>query len=107
MCRRSALWQVFPRALCDGARDISGSRTYSQMKNSRILITGGAGLVGSHIVDQLLDKDVAEIVVLDNFVRGRRENLASALSRKPVTVVVGDIRDRKLLAEIMASIDIV
>ena len=35
------------------------------MKNSRILITGGAGLIGSHIADLLVDKDVAEIVVID------------------------------------------
>jgi len=77
------------------------------MKNSRILITGGAGFVGSHIVDQLVNNDVAEIVVLDNFVRGRCENLASAISRKRITIVAGDIGDRKLLAEIMANTDIV
>jgi UDP-glucose 4-epimerase len=50
---------------------------------------------------------VAEIVVIDNFVRGRRENLASALSKRPITIVEGDIDDRKLLAEVMSGIDIV
>ena len=73
----------------------------------RALITGGAGLVGSHIVDQLIDSGVAEIVVLDNFVRGRRENLAAALSQRPITLVDGDIRDRGLLDETMQGVDIV
>ena len=77
------------------------------MKNRRVLITGGAGLIGSHIVDQLIKQDVREIVVLDNFVRGRRENLAHAMSHGSITIVEGDIRDRKLLAEVMQDIDVV
>ncbi|MBM4429375.1 MAG: hypothetical protein FJ026_03380, partial [Chloroflexi bacterium] len=51
----------------------------------RVMITGGAGLIGSHIVDLLVTQpewqDVREILVLDNFVRGRRENLAYASVR--------------------------
>jgi|SRR5579862_5680082 len=77
------------------------------MKNQRILITGGAGLIGSHIADLLVERDVNEIVVIDSFVRGRRENLTSALSSGRLTVVEGDIRDRKLLAEVMQGIDLV
>jgi UDP-glucose 4-epimerase len=77
------------------------------MKDNRVLITGGAGLVGSHIADLLIETNVAEIVILDNFVRGRRENLAGALSKRPITIVEGDIRDRKLLAEVIKGIDIV
>ena len=76
------------------------------MKNSRILITGGAGLIGP-IADLLVDKDVAEIVVIDNFVRGRHENLATALARKPITIIDGDIGDPELLAEVMPGIDII
>ena len=45
------------------------------MKNKRILITGGAGLIGSHIADLVALEEPREILVLDNFVRGRRENL--------------------------------
>lgn len=75
----------------------------------RVLVTGGAGLIGSHIVDLLMDRQergaVGEIVVLDNFVRGRRENLAAALARGPITIVEGDIRDRSLLAEVTRGID--
>ena len=81
-------------------------------KDKRVLVTGGAGLIGSHIVDLLVkgrDRrgDWFEVVVLDNFVRGRRENLASASARGPVTVVEGDIRDRELLAEVMHGVDVV
>jgi len=75
--------------------------------NQRVLITGGAGLIGSHIADLLVQRDVREIVVLDNFVRGRRENLTQALADGRVTIVEGDIRDRKLLAEVMQGIDLV
>jgi len=60
----------------------------------RALITGGAGLIGSHVADQLVERAVTEFIVLDNFLRGRRENLATALSKKPITLVEGDIRDR-------------
>jgi len=77
------------------------------MKNQRVLITGGAGLIGSHIADQLVERDVHEIVVLDNFVRGRRENLSRARVSGRVTVIEGDIRDRKLLADVMEGIDLV
>jgi UDP-glucose 4-epimerase len=77
------------------------------MKNQRVLITGGAGLIGSHIADQLVEREVREIVVLDNFVRGRRENLAKAIGHGRVTIVKGDIRDSKLVAEVMQGIDVV
>jgi UDP-glucose 4-epimerase len=77
------------------------------MQNQRVLITGGAGLIGSHIADLLVERGVREIVVLDSFVRGRRDNLTRALSSGLVTIVEGDIRDRKLLAEVMQGIDLV
>jgi UDP-glucose 4-epimerase len=78
---------------------------------SRVLITGGAGLIGSHIVDLLVEEQrkgaVTDIIVLDNFVRGRKENLAHAMARGKVTLVEGDIRDRALLAELMPRVDAV
>lgn len=77
------------------------------MHNQRVLITGGAGLIGSHIADLLADTEVREIVVLDNFVRGRRSNLSRAQAGGRLTVVEGDIRDRKLVAEVMEGIDLV
>jgi UDP-glucose 4-epimerase len=77
------------------------------MRGKRVLITGGAGLIGSHIADRLIDEQAGEIVVLDNFVRGRRDNLAAAMARAPITIVEGDIRDRELLARVMPGIDVV
>jgi UDP-glucose 4-epimerase len=76
---------------------------------ARVLVTGGAGLIGSHIVDLLvLERErgaYGEIIVLDNFVRGRRENLAAALTRGSVTIVEGDIRDRATLERVMRGVD--
>lgn len=77
------------------------------MQNNRVLITGGAGLVGSHIVDLLVQEGVAEIIVLDNFTRGQRSNLAKAQAQGPLVIVEGDIRDRQLLADIMQGVDVV
>jgi UDP-glucose 4-epimerase len=77
------------------------------MRDSRVLITGGAGLIGSHIADQLVQEGAREIIVLDNFVRGRRDNLAWAQSKGPLTIVEGDIADRCLLQDIMTGVDTV
>jgi UDP-glucose 4-epimerase len=77
------------------------------MRGERALITGGAGTVGSNIADQLVQAGVEEIIVLDNLVRGRRENLTWALANGPVRFVEGDIRDRKLVAELTRGIDVV
>jgi UDP-glucose 4-epimerase len=64
-----------------------------KLKNSRVVLIGGAGFVGSHIVDQLLAEDVAEIVIFDNFVRGTRQNLASAGRSPRVRIVDGSMSD--------------
>jgi UDP-glucose 4-epimerase len=77
------------------------------MHKNRVLITGGAGLIGSHIVDQLIRNGDPEIVILDNFVRGRRENLAWAMGHGRVQIVEGDIRDTALLREVMQGVDLV
>jgi UDP-glucose 4-epimerase len=75
------------------------------LRDARILVIGGAGFVGSHIVDQLLAEPVREIVVLDNFVRGTRKNLENAVRDPRVRVVDGSITDRALLAELMERTD--
>jgi UDP-glucose 4-epimerase len=77
------------------------------MNNSRVLITGGAGLVGSHIADLLVQQGNNEIFVLDNFVRGQRVNLDWAIANGSVKIIEGDIGDRALLADIMSGVDIV
>jgi UDP-glucose 4-epimerase len=78
-----------------------------KLEGTRILITGGAGLVGSFIADQLVEHDPQEIVVLDNFVRGRRENLRSAMASGRVRIVEGDICDLKTVQKVMEGVDLV
>lgn len=79
----------------------------SSLAGTRVLITGGAGLIGSHIADRLIDEGVAEIVVLDNLSRGRLDNLAPAMASGRVQLRQGDIRDRQAVASAMAGIDYV
>ncbi len=79
----------------------------ADLKGRRILVTGGAGFIGSHIIDLLCDEGCAEIVALDNMVRGRPENLRRAISRGPVRLVHGDIRDGKLMAALVQAADVV
>jgi UDP-glucose 4-epimerase len=77
------------------------------IKEQKCLVTGGAGTIGSTIVDQLIEAGAAEITILDNFVRGRKENLSDALSSGTVRVVEGDIRDRSLVGSLMTGVDLV
>lgn len=78
-----------------------------KVDGSRVLVTGGAGFLGSHIVDQLIDTKVREIVIIDNFVRGTRANLAEAVNDPRVRVVEGSITDLALLRREMAGTDYV
>ena len=73
----------------------------------RALITGGAGLIGSHIADRLILEGYEEVVVLDNFTRGRKQNLESAVASGKLAFVEGDVRDTKLVRDVMDGIDIV
>ncbi|MCW6508542.1 NAD-dependent epimerase/dehydratase family protein [Lichenifustis flavocetrariae] len=77
------------------------------LAGQRILVTGGAGFVGSHIIDALLAEADCRIVALDNMVRGRPANLAQALGSDRATLIEGDIRDHALLDRLVAESDIV
>jgi UDP-glucose 4-epimerase len=79
----------------------------ANLAGSRVLVTGGAGFIGSHIVDLLVHEGVDRIVVLDDFSRGRPENLADALEQGPVRLLEGDIRDPAAVAKAMQGIDLV
>ncbi len=78
-----------------------------KISGARVLVTGGSGFVGSHIVDALLQAGAADIVVIDNMVRGRRENLAAALASGRVRLVEGDICQRGLMNRLVQGRDLV
>jgi UDP-glucose 4-epimerase len=76
------------------------------LKNKRVLLTGGAGLIGSHTADHLVKENVAEIVILDDFSRGNLNNLSWARTHGPITIVEGDIRDRNVIEKAIKGIDV-
>ena len=69
------------------------------IRGKKLVVVGGAGLIGSHTVDQLLNEDVKEVLIYDNFVRGRVENLTNALKDPRVKVfdVGGDVTQSDIL----------
>jgi len=79
----------------------------TNIEGARILVTGGAGTIGSTLVDQLVEAGAAHIDVLDNLVRGRRANLAQAFTSGKVNLVEGDLRDRDLVHDLTKGKDIV
>lgn len=70
------------------------------IKGTTVLVTGGAGFIGSHIVDQLLSEGVKKVTIVDNYLRGSRSNIAHLVSNKKVEVIDGDIRNIPLVRKI-------
>jgi UDP-glucose 4-epimerase len=77
------------------------------IQGTKILITGGAGFVGSATADQLLDAGAAEVRVLDNFVRGNLRNLENAKKKGDVVIIEGDIRNADTVDNAMDGVDYV
>jgi UDP-glucose 4-epimerase len=77
------------------------------IEGTRILVTGGAGFVGSATVDQLLNKGAAEVRVLDNFIRGNTRNLEGAQRTGRLMLVDGDIRDSDMVDSLTEGVDYV
>ena len=80
-----------------------------QLTNSRILVIGGAGFIGSFVVKELLKHDVSQVVVYDNFARGDMSNIEDALHDERCSIFEfgGEIRDLDVLNSAMAGMDYV
>ena len=77
------------------------------LQGKKFLVIGGAGLIGSHTVDKLLQEDISEIIIYDNFARGRIENISESLKDPRVTIYEagGDITQTDILDSAMHNID--
>jgi UDP-glucose 4-epimerase len=75
------------------------------LEDKRIVLVGGAGFVGSHIVDQLIKEPVKEIVVYDNFVRGTRANIEDAARSPKVKIVEASMTDQETLRRTLEGAD--
>jgi nucleoside-diphosphate-sugar epimerase len=77
-----------------------------QIKRKQILVTGGAGFIGSHIVESLVNRG-AYVIVYDNFSSGSLRNLKRLVERDRVKVVYGDILNYEKLSDAMRGVDVV
>lgn len=79
---------------------------YPKITNSRVLVTGGAGFIGSNLCDHLL-QHANEVICLDNFSTGRRENVEPFLKDKNFTLLEGDIRDLSICKKATDGVQII
>ncbi|MGC5628583.1 dTDP-glucose 4,6-dehydratase [Georgenia sp. Z1344] len=78
------------------------------LDGARVVVTGGAGFIGSHVVDALLrDRRPRSVTVVDDLTNGRRENLATWSDDPRMALVVGDVRDRSVMDAVLEDADVV
>lgn len=87
--------------------DESGGLRTMEINGAKVLVIGGAGFIGSHVVGELLKTDVRKVVIYDNFTRGKYSHLESSLTDPRCTIYAngGDIRDIDLLNDAMQDVD--
>jgi UDP-glucose 4-epimerase len=81
----------------------------NELTKKRILVIGGAGFIGGFVVNELLKHDVTEVVIYDNFARGKMENIEASLKDERCTIfpLGGDVREIDILNEAMKGVDYV
>lgn len=79
---------------------------YQKINNQKVLVTGGAGFIGSNLCEDLLAQN-NQVICLDNFSTGRKENIASFLNKSGFTLIEGDIRNAADCQKAMAGVEIV
>ena len=80
-----------------------------ELKGKNILVIGGAGFIGSHLIAELLKEDVKHVVIYDNFARGKVENISKSLTDERCTIfpLGGDIRETDILEVAIKEADVV
>lgn len=80
-----------------------------ELKDSKVLVIGGAGFIGGFVVSELLKEPVKEVIIYDNFARGKMENISESLSDPRVTIFPfgGDVREIDILDKAMEGVDYV
>jgi len=81
----------------------------NKLKEAKVLVIGGAGFIGSHVVNELLKEPVKEVIIYDNFTRGKMENIEESLKDERCYVYPygGDIREIDILDTAMDGVDYV
>jgi UDP-glucose 4-epimerase len=79
----------------------------NKIHGSSILVTGGAGFIGSYVVEELLTQQPRKVIILDNLIRGSMENMLSFIGNPVVEFVQGDIRNIDLLEHCVSRVDYV
>ncbi len=77
----------------------------NEIEGATILITGGAGFVGSHLVEDILPLGPAKVLIIDNLVRGSLENMSTFIDDPCVEFTEGDIRDPILMGGLLSRAD--
>jgi UDP-glucose 4-epimerase len=93
--------------LRERAENLQGNRPPPRgpFSGKRVLVTGGAGFVGSHIIDLLIEGGCTDVVAVDSMIRGRPDNLAWALASGHVRLINGDIRDGPMMKSLIIGVD--